>query len=138
MNEITEQASLYFQSGLYCSQSVFGSFSEKYGLEKDIAFKIACGLGSGVRSAEICGAVSGAALVIGLKCGDNLATCNAEVENFIRRFKNWNGDTVCRNLLGCDISTPDGREKAIKDNLFKTRCDDMVRSAVEILVDMGY
>ena len=107
-------------------------------MDRDVAFKISCGLGSGVRSAEICGAVSGAALVIGLKCGDTSAVCNAEVEDFTRRFKGMNGDTVCRDILGCDISTPDGREKAIKDNLFKTRCDDIVRSAVKILVDMGY
>jgi C_GCAxxG_C_C family probable redox protein len=138
MNKKSEQASEYFQNGLYCSQAVFGVFSEKYGLDKDSAFKISCGLGSGVRSAEICGAVSGAVLVIGLKCGDTPGICNAEVEDFIKRFKGLNGNTVCRNILGCDVSTLDGREKAIKGNLFKTRCDDMVRSSVQILVDMGY
>ena len=138
MQEKSEQASNYFLNGLYCSQAVFGVFSEEYGLDRETAFKISCGLGSGVRSAELYGAVSGAALVIGLKCGDTSAVCNAEVEDFIKRFRDLNGNTVCRNLLGCDISTPNGREKAIKDNLFKTRCDEMARSAVEILVDMGY
>jgi hypothetical protein len=45
---------------------------------------------------------------------------------------------VCRNILGCDIATLEGREVAIKANLFKTVCLDMVVSAVDILDKLGY
>ena len=47
----------------------FSSFSEDYGLDAETARRIAGGLGSGARSAETCGSVSGAVLVIGLKYG---------------------------------------------------------------------
>jgi C_GCAxxG_C_C family probable redox protein len=138
MIEKVIQASNYFENGLYCSQAVFGAFSESYGIDKETAFKISCGLNSGVRSADICGAVSGAILVVGAKYGNDPALCNAKTEELLRLFRKQNGDTVCRNILGCDISTPDGKEKAVSGNLFKTVCRDMVRSAAQLLCDLGY
>lgn len=138
MTEKIKKASDYFNSGLYCSQSVLGTFCENYNMDTKTAFKISCGLNSGSRCDEICGAVSGAILVIGLKYGDSADVCNLKTEEFIRAFKNKNGNVICRNILGCDISTPMGKEKAINENLFKTTCLDMVISAAQILEDLGY
>lgn len=138
MGEKTKTASELFSSGLYCSQAVLGAFCEDYGMEKETAFKISCGLNSGVRYADICGAVSGAVLVIGLKYGGTADICNLKTEEFIERFKHRNGNVICRNILNCDISTPDGREKATNENLFRTLCLDMVISAAQILEDLGY
>ena len=138
MSECVIKASELFKSGLYCSQAVLGAFCEKYGLDKNLAFKISCGLNSGVRCADLCGAVSGAVLVIGLKYGSNKSDCNLKTEEYINAFKEQNGSIICRDLLGCDISTTDGKEKAISENLFKTRCMDMVKNAAQILDDLGY
>lgn len=138
MNEKVMRASEYFASGLYCSQAVFGAFCENYGVDKEVAFKISCGLNSGVRCAGICGAVSGAVLVIGLKYGNDKTKCNSQTEEFVKRFREINGDTICCNILGYDISTPEGNEKAASENLFKTVCMDMVVSAAQLLCDLGY
>jgi C_GCAxxG_C_C family probable redox protein len=138
MNEQVKQASELFGNGLYCSQAVLGAFCEKYGVDEKLAFKISCGLNSGFRCADVCGAVSGAILVIGLKYGDDKAVCNLKTEEYIKTFKEKNGSIICRDLLGCDISTPDGKEKAITENLFKTRCMDMVINAAQLLDDLGY
>ena len=134
-----------FLNGMNCAQAVFSSFSEDYGLNASVACKIAGGLGSGARTGELCGAVSGAALVIGLKYGQekpgNSASkqkCNDETEEFMRRFRSANGNIVCRNLLKCDITTKKGRENAIAKELFTTKCKDFVVSAINILIDMGY
>ena len=118
MNEQVKKASDFFGNGLYCSQSVLGAFSEKYGIDEKLAFKISCGLNSGVRCADVCGVVSGAILVIGLKYEDDKAVCNLKTEEYIKTFKDKNGSIICRDLLGCDISTPDGMEKAITEKLF--------------------
>ena len=107
-------------------------------MEQNLAFKVSCGLNSGCRCADVCGAVSGAILVIGLKYGDDKGVCNLKTEEYIKAFKEKNGSIICRDLLGCDISTPDGNEKAVAENLFKTRCVDMVTDAAQILGDMGY
>jgi len=127
-----------FLGAYNCSQAVLSAFCENYGMDTETAIKIACGLGSGCRSADICGAVSGAVLVIGLKYGADTNACNSKTEEFLKIFADTNGDKVCRNLLGCDITTPDGREKALSENLFKTRCLDLVCSAVTILGSLGY
>ena len=138
MSDNARHAAEYFLSGLYCSQAVLGAFCEGYGLDKGAAFSIACGFGSGARCSELCGAVSGAIMVIGLKFGDDQKMCNAETEAFVESFKDANKSVICRDILGCDISTPDGRQIAVDSNLFRTRCVDIVKCAAQILADSGY
>lgn len=137
MSEKANIASELFKGGKNCSQSVFGAFCQDYHLDQETAFKLACGLGGGARNAELCGAVSGAVLVLGLKYGESKEICNAKTEEFTAQFRKENGSIVCRNILGCDISTPAGKEKALQENLFKTKCVDMVASAAQILEDLG-
>ncbi len=141
----TEIASELFLNGFNCAQAVFATFAEDYGLSRETALKIADPLGGGVRCGEVCGAVTGAALVIGLKHGhtdpDDLASkecCIGEIQEFRNRFLSYNGNLVCRDILGVDICEPKGRKFAHDHNLFHTVCVDMVTSAAEILEDMGY
>ena len=138
MNDKLKKAAELFGGGCNCAQAVIGAFCGDYGLDTDTALRIAGGLGSGVRNAEICGAVSGAVLVIGLKYGHDKALCNTRTQEFTAKFKAANKSIVCRDILKCDIATSGGREKAIGGNLFKTVCADMVTSAADILVSLGY
>ena len=138
MDEDVRKASESYRDGLYCSQAVLGAFCERYGLDKETAFRISCGLNSGARCAGMCGAVSGAVLVIGLKHGGSKAECNKMTEEFVRLFRERNRSTVCRDLMGCDIFTPDGKEKAVREGVFDTVCNDLVISAAQILKDLGY
>ena len=145
MKTKSEKAAAYFENGFNCAQSVFSTFCERYGLDEESALKIASGLGGGFRSGEICGAVSGAVLVVGLKYGQSIAddldvkrNCNAKAEEFIQVFRERNGSIVCRELLGCDLSTEEGRAQAKRDNLFRTICDEKVRNAVDLLDELGY
>lgn len=141
----TELALEDFRNNLSCSQAVFAAFSEDYGLPRETARKIACGLGGGARCGELCGAATGAVLVIGLKNGQSLPGdteakefCNMQTSEFMKSFREQNGSCICRELLGIDISVGDNRLKAKERNLFNTICVDLVKSAVEILEDMGY
>lgn len=133
-----EKAAEILSCGHNCAQAVLGAFCEDYGLDTGAALKISSGLGSGVRNAEICGAVSGAVLVIGLKYGHDKAHCNAKTEEFTAQFKKVNQSIVCRDILRCGIATPDGREKAVGSNLFTTVCVNMVKSAAQMLEGLGY
>jgi hypothetical protein len=54
----------------------------------------------------------------------------------VRHFEAVHGTIVCRELLGVDLGTTEGREKAVKDNLFQTRCPVMVRDAAQTLAEM--
>jgi C_GCAxxG_C_C family probable redox protein len=133
-----ENATGYFCNGAYCSQAVLLAFCDKYGLDDDIATKISCGLNSGARHANICGSASGAVLVIGLKYGHSNDICNLKVEEFMRLFSEKMCGITCRDILRCDISTPEGMAKASKEGLFGTVCVDTVSCAARILKDQGY
>jgi C_GCAxxG_C_C family probable redox protein len=92
---------------------------------------------------ETCGAVTGAFMVLGLRhAGENCDTAAgradlyARVLDFAKRFRERNGSIVCRDLLGCDISTPDGMRQAQQRNLFKTTCVKIVEDAARILEEM--
>ena len=131
MSRIDESVRL-FEGSYVCSQAVFAVFSEELGLSKEIAFKIGACFGSGMRQAEVCGACSGALMALGLKYGDNKEKCDEVSEKFFEEFKKENGSFICRDLLECDISTPEGVKSAIDKNLFREVCPKMVASAVEI------
>ena len=74
----SEKAAELFSQGFNCAQSVFAVFAEKYGISQELALKIGCGFGGGMRNAEICGAVSGALMVLGLKYGHYIAEDNEQ------------------------------------------------------------
>jgi len=145
LNTKQDSAAELFNNGFNCAQSVLAVFCEAYGLNRETALKVACGLGGGVRSGEICGAVSGAVIVIGLKYGhcqpedtESKANCYAKTVEFLNIFKEKNGCITCREILGYDISTKEGMEQAKNKNLFKATCTGMVKSAVSILEELGY
>ena len=126
----SEKAAQTFKEGFSCSQAVFSAFSEGLGLERDKALRIGQPFGGGIaQQGGICGAVSGAFLVIGLKHGRTNADDDAAkmktyalVEAFMDRFQSAHGSTVCRELLGVDISTPAGLEEGEDKGLFDSFC----------------
>jgi C_GCAxxG_C_C family probable redox protein len=130
-----------FRSGFTCSAAVFSTFSEELGLDPVTAKKCSCGFGAGIsKTGNICGAVSGAILVIGLKYGkakpgDDAATekTRALVREFIREFIGHHSSINCSELLGYDLSKPEEYERARESTLFSTKCPELVGDAVEIL-----
>ena len=132
MNSIEDAVQL-FESGYVCSQAVFAAFREDYGISKEEALKIGACFGSGMRKGEVCGACTGALMALGLKYGDDKAKSDEVCNRFMDEFKRKNGSFICRDLLGCDISTPEGVKHAKDNNLFKEFCPEMVRSAAEIV-----
>ena len=145
MSQRSEQAVSYFEN-FNCAQSVISACGPELGLDPETGRRVAGGLGGGMgRLGEVCGAVSGAFLVIGLKHGkvhpedDESATkerAYALVYEFAERFRARHGSVLCRELLGCHIGTPEGRTQARETGLFDEVCPKVVRDAVEILEQM--
>ena len=137
----SDEALASFMSRFTCSSAVFSAFSEELGLDPDTAKKIACGFGAGIsRTGNICGAVSGALMVIGLKYGkteknDEAATekTRALVRQFISKFSQKNGSVNCTELLGYDLSDPEAFSAARDSGLFMTKCPALVRDSADIL-----
>jgi C_GCAxxG_C_C family probable redox protein len=137
-----EEAVECFKNTFNCSQAVFSSFAEELGLEKEKALKIGCGFGAGMaRMGETCGAVTGAFMAIGLKYGKSIPSDNnearektyAKIHQFVDEFKAKNKSIMCRELLACDLATPEGRQYAADNNLFAEVCKNLVSDAAEIV-----
>ncbi|MFW9881012.1 MAG: C-GCAxxG-C-C family protein [Candidatus Thorarchaeota archaeon] len=136
-----EDAISTFKNDFNCAQSVLSTFSTQYGLDRNIALKISTGFGGGMgRLGNTCGAVTGAFMVIGLRYGMGINNGNSAKEKtyelireFSHRFQNINRSLICKELLGCDISTHDGIEYFKQNSLFEKKCIQYVKNAVEIL-----
>lgn len=138
-NEI-ELSKQYFEEKFHCSQAVFAAFAPQYGISKEQALKIGGCFGSGMYKGEVCGAVTGALMVIGLAYGqsdiDDLASRKKEANLaclFIEKFKEENGSFICKELLKYDLSKQEDIEKAKEKELFTRFCPKMVVSAATIL-----
>jgi C_GCAxxG_C_C family probable redox protein len=133
-----ERAVNCFEQGFNCCQAVLSSYGPRFGLDRESALKIASGFGGGIgHLGESCGVVTGALMVIGLK-GDASApeATYSLVDRFLEEFKSRQGSIMCRELLGYDISTPEGLQ-AIKDRgLFDNLCPKYVRASAEILEEI--
>lgn len=138
-----EKALNYFENHFHCSQSVLAAFAEECGLSEELALKLGACFGSGMRQAEVCGACSGALMVLGALYGqfdkDDLESriiANEVNDKMMKRFAEVCGSYNCKDLLKCDISTPEGVTFARENNLFSEFCPQMVASAVDILEEI--
>ncbi|MBY9010932.1 MAG: C_GCAxxG_C_C family protein [Candidatus Lokiarchaeota archaeon] len=139
-----EEALSNFKDDFNCCQSIFGTYATHYGLDQDKALKISTGFGGGMAgSGGTCGAVTGAYMVIGLKDGMGLSK-NTEakektyqtIKEFSNQFQEKNGSLICKELLGCAINTPEGRDYFSQNKLFEKICLQCVKNAAEILEDL--
>lgn len=145
-----EKAKQLFTSGYNCSQAVVGAFIDDFAIDFDTAMKLSSSFGGGMgRMREVCGAVSGAFMIAGLKCGycdpcDKAAKSvhYALIQKIAADFKQQNGSIICRELLEgvgcngkCQGSVPEDRTAAY----YKKRpCAELVYIAAKIVEDELY
>ena len=137
MNERVEKAEKLFMSGCNCSQAVFAAFADELGLDEELAKRIACGLGGGVgRMREVCGAVSGAALVLGMRHGPDKTVAYPAIQEFCAKFKQECGSIVCRELLAGTGATQGGAPEARTPEYYRKRpCVELVKLAAQMLTE---
>jgi len=138
-----EYAMQLFKDGYNCSQAVTAAFSDVTGVSFEDSVKIASSFGGGMgRMREVCGAVSGMFLVLGMIEGysdpkDNVAkkAHYEKVQKLAEEFKQEHGTIICRELLGLNIKGADDPTPAERtDTYYKKRpCVEMVGTAAEIL-----
>jgi len=133
-----EIAVTVFSQNYNCSQSVFSAFAPRFGFDRETALKLASPFGGGVaRRGEVCGAVSGALLALGLARGADKPAGKEEIyrlsQEFMRLFEQKHTSLLCRDLIATDISTPAGYQAATDKRVFTTICPRLVQDAVEIV-----
>jgi C_GCAxxG_C_C family probable redox protein len=141
MTSPAENAVSVFEQHFNCSQAVLSAFAGQLGLDRSTAFKIASPFGGGIaRRGGMCGAVTGALLALGLARGADTPAGKEAIYRLsgelIRRFEARHATLLCRELIDCDISTPEGWQKARDAGKFTTICPALVRDAAELLQEM--
>ena len=132
-----------FSQGYNCSQAVVAAWADAIGLDKNTALRISCGFGGGMgRMREVCGAVSGAVMVLNWHFGYTDGTDQAAkaemyklIQAFAARFREENGfdSIVCRELLGLPgASTPTPAPRT--NEYYKKRpCKELVELSAGLL-----
>ncbi len=120
---------------------MLSTYGPRFGLDREMALRVGGAFGAGMaRTGEVCGSVTGALMVIGLKHAkmrpdddDSRELAYALTQEFMDSFRERNRSLLCRELLGVDVSTPEGMAVVRQKNLFATICPRYVQDASEIL-----
>lgn len=136
-----ERAEALFKKGFNCAQSVLLAFSDVTGLDEKTAALISSSFGGGMgRLREVCGAVSGGFMAVGLLRGysdpENTADKKelyALIQDIASDFKRETGSIVCKELLGLtEASDPVPAERT--EAYYKKRpCAELCRLSADIV-----
>lgn len=124
-----ERAALLREQGFNCSQAVFASCADLYGIDERTALRVSASFGGGIgQMRQTCGAACGMFMLAGMENG------NAEpgqpqakqanyrlVQSLAADFSEHNGGIICADLLG--LNTADGPRQ-------KRPCKEMIKDAV--------
>jgi C_GCAxxG_C_C family probable redox protein len=138
MKDHVKEAQDLFESGFNCTQSVLLSFCEEFGLSKETASKMACPFGGGIGGhGKICGAITGAMMVIGLKYGSANSTdldskkISSEKAHFLlENFEEKHGSCDCNDLIGCRLYRLNPEELKVKRHHIHSTCPKFLETVI--------
>ena len=140
--ERAERAKALFNEGYNCAQSVALAYADITPLDEQMVATITASFGGGLgRLREVCGAVSGMAFVASFISPCPTATDAtakkqnyALVQEFAEKFRQQNGNIVCRSLLGLDRPKDDPTPSPRTEEYYKKRpCAEYVYDAALIV-----
>lgn len=134
----------YAEKGFLCSEAVLLALSEAQNITSEIIPRIATGFGAGIsRHGEVCGALSGAVMGLGLRFGRSQVSETPQdtspfqfgqtiVNLFVSRF----GHLRCSDILDLDITSDEGRKQYREQNLWESKCRELIRIVTELAYDL--
>lgn len=141
MSDPIQIANDRFAQGLNCAQAVLSAFAAQAGISEEAALRLASPFGGGIaRQGQVCGALTGALMVLGLQRGNSTPQGKEETyrmaEEFVQAFQKQHDATLCRELIGYDISTPEGLQAAREQEVFALVCPALVNGAAGMLAEI--
>ena len=142
-SDCVEEAVSHFNEGFNCAQSVLLAMQKFWEVKNPLEPKVASAFGGGIgRRGSLCGALTGGVIAIGLRYGTNTPSSSTREQaysmalEFFKRFEKECGSVLCRDLIGYDLTNPEGLEAARSADVFMQKCVHFTRKAVEALIDM--
>ena len=115
---------------------------QEFNIESDVIPKIATCFGGGIgNSGDICGAVVGAVMAIGLvrqqstSIEEWLDTAGV-ARTLMRRFEEEMGAIKCRDLTGIDLLSAEGAEELMNSEVAMMVCFPAVATAFRIAMEL--
>lgn len=128
-----------FESGYNCAQAVLCAFGDQTGLDRETAVKLSSSFGGGMgRLREVCGAVSGMFMVLGLTHGYDAESPTAgedkkahytHIQALAERFRAEIGSIVCREILSGHVERSGDKTDAQSRAMLSTAPTPTERSA---------
>ena len=131
-----DEVNARFAAGFNCAQCTLIPWAEGLGYDEEELGRVGAAFAGGMHRGETCGAVTGALMALGLAYGDDPAVIAEKTAQFHAAFTERFGSTMCREILGYDLSKPEELEKARKSGDMSVKCPAFVRGASEILQEL--
>ncbi len=138
-----DKAKAWFRLGYNCAQSVMCAFSGGLGIDERTVKLMASGFGGGMGREQLtCGAVAGAVMAVGCRwfdpddVADSKERVYAKTREVLNRFRGLHGSVSCRELLGVDLNTPEGKKQMKEQDLAHRLCEPFVMDACRIVEGM--
>ena len=133
MESMKEEVIALFKEKYNCCQSIFLPYSKLFGIDRETALKMSSGFGGGIaRMGEICGAINGAVMVLGLKYGstdnkdiEQKEKLNSIIRDFVKKFKISHKNIYCRTLLTED--------EGVVYKMHSDKCASIVEEVCDLL-----
>lgn len=144
MNNKVEQAVWKFSRGVNCAQSVLLTYCNELHLDMDSILRLGSGLDDRLcESDKVCGAVTGAIMVLGLKYSKDKSESNTSqekvcemIDTFKKKFENANCSMLCKDLIGCNLNQKGMRDYAKQKGVFTQICPKVIKDAINILEEL--
>lgn len=119
-----------------------------YGIEIEELWRLATGLGAGLsRRQDVCGALTGGMVACGLVTGRQRASAREQrialrdevytrCQDLGRRFEAKFGTVTCREMVGCDFGTAEGRQQFKDTGRLHAVCEPAIALAIEGVIDL--
>ena len=133
MESMKEEVIALFKEKYNCCQSIFLPYSKLFGIDRETALKMSSGFGGGIaRMGEVCGAINGAVMVLGLKYGftdnkdiEQKEKLNSIIRDFVKKFKISHKNIYCRTLLTED--------EGVVYKMHSDKCASIVEEVCDLL-----
>ena len=132
----------YAADGFLCSEAVLLALSESMGVESELIPRIATGFAAGVaRTGNVCGALSGAVMGLGLRYGRDAPETEPGRRPYwysrrlAEAFEEAYGSVTCPGVLGLDLGDPDDYRRYTEEDMWATTCRDVIKTATGLAYD---
>ena len=143
-DESVDLAASKAEEGWLCSEAVLQALAEAWNISSELIPKVATGFAAGMgRSGEVCGAVSGAILGLGLRYGRNTLEETPPdtrphwyATELAREMKERHGSVTCHGILGLDLQDPEDMKRYYELDHWNTTCRDLIREATSLAYEI--